>query len=147
MWVGASPGSAGGGIKTSTVVVLLLLFRSLLRGRPRVEVFGRTIEAQSVNKAIMVSIVSALIVIGFLSLFLWIEPDLGFERVFFESVSAFGTVGLSSGVTTQLGLSARVLMVFLMLAGRIGPLTLALAVGRRRPAVPVHYPEGRVIVG
>ncbi|MCZ6779884.1 MAG: TrkH family potassium uptake protein [Acidobacteria bacterium] len=147
MWVGAAPGSTGGGVKISTVVVLILLFRSLLRGRPQVEVFGRTIGAETVNKAIAVALVSGIIVAVFLSLFLWMEPDLGFDRVLFESVSAFGTVGLSTGVTPQLGLTARVLMIFLMLAGRLGPLTLALAVGRSRSVVPVHYPEGKVIVG
>ncbi len=147
MWVGASPGSTGGGVKISTVVVLILLFRSLLRGRPQVEVFGRTIGGETVNKAIAVALVSGIVVAVFFSLFLSLEPDLGFDRLLFESVSAFGTVGLSTGVTPQLGLTARVLMVFLMLAGRIGPLTLALAVGRSRAVIPVHYPEGKIIVG
>ncbi len=147
MWIGASPGSTGGGIKTSTLMVLLLLFRSLLRGRPRVEVFGRTIETETVNRAIVVSLASGIIVVGFLLLFLWLEPGLGFNRVLFESVSAFGTVGLSTGITPQLGVATRVLLAVLMLAGRLGPLTLALAVGRRRQYAAVRYPEGKVIVG
>lgn len=147
MWIGGSPGSTAGGVKTSTVAVLLLLFRALLRGRPRVEAFERSVDQVTIHKAIVVGLVSGIIVAAFLGGLLWLEPALGFERVLFEVVSAFGTVGLSTGITPLLGVPARVLVAALMLAGRVGPLTLALAVGRRRQAAPVAYPVGRVIVG
>ncbi len=147
MWIGGSSGSTAGGIKTSTIAVLMLLFRALLRGRQQVEAFGRSLDPSVIHKAVTVSLVSGIIVATFLGAILWLEPALDFEDLLFEVVSAFGTVGLSTGVTPQLGLPARLLVAGLMLAGRVGPLSLALAVGRRRQAVPVAYPEGRVLVG
>jgi trk system potassium uptake protein TrkH len=147
MWIGGSPGSTAGGIKTSTAAVLWLMFRAIARGRPEVEVAGRTLDPVTLNRAVAVCLVSGIIVAGFVAGLLIAEPHLGFDRLLFEAVSAFGTVGLSTGITPQLGTPARLLVAALMFAGRVGPLTLALATGRRAPALPVRYPQGRVIVG
>jgi trk system potassium uptake protein TrkH len=147
MWIGGSPGSTAGGIKTSTAAVLWLMFRALVRGRSEVEVSGRTLDPLTLHRAVAVSLVSGIIVAVFVAGLLLAEPHLGFDRLLFEAVSAFGTVGLSTGITPQLGPPARLLVVALMFAGRVGPLTLALAAGRRPRPLPVRFPQGRVIVG
>jgi trk system potassium uptake protein TrkH len=146
MFIGAAPASTGGGIKTSTLAVLLLTVRSFLGVRPEVEVFGRRIPALVVQKAIAITLVSALLLVVALVFLLAAEPH-GFTPLAFESVSAFGTVGLSTGVTAALTPQGRAAIILLMFLGRIGPLTLALAVGVRARPVRYRHPEGHILVG
>jgi trk system potassium uptake protein TrkH len=146
MFIGAAPASTGGGIKTSTLAVLLLAVRSFLRVRAEVEVFGRRVPALVVQKAIAITLVSGLLLVVMLVFLLAVEPH-GFAPLAFESVSAFGTVGLSTGVTAALTLKGRLAIIMLMFLGRIGPLTLALAVGVRARPVRYRHPEGHILVG
>ncbi len=147
MFVGASPGSTGGGIKTTTLVLLLGALRATLLGRERVEAFGRTIPPRTVNKAIAIASLSFVACLVAALLLLATQDALTSEEVLFEVVSAFGTVGLSLGATTKLDALGRVVITVLMFVGRVGPLTLTLALARRGATAEVRYPEGKVIVG
>ncbi|MFH1008822.1 MAG: TrkH family potassium uptake protein [Candidatus Latescibacterota bacterium] len=146
MFVGAAPGSTGGGIKVSTVAVLLLSLKTMLQERRDIEVFRRTIPQPVVYKSIAVTIVS-LLLLGSLFSLLLVSQDGKFVDLLFEAVSAFGTVGLSVGVTPQLNAAGRVIIMLLMFIGRLGPLTLAFAVGRRSRRSYLRYPQGRVMIG
>jgi len=146
MFIGASPGSTGGGIKTTTLGVLVLSVRSMLLGRREVEVAGRTIPQGVVYKATSIVVISFAVVVLFLILLLYTE-EAPFLDLLFETVSAFGTVGLSMGATPSLTTPGKLAIILLMFTGRIGPLTLALAVGERTRRATYHYPDGRMMVG
>lgn len=131
MFVGGSPGSCAGGIKTTTFAVVVATMRAELVGRDP-QIGGREISAGTIRRAIAVISLSAAIVFV-CTLALSVSEDLPFLAVAFESVSAFATVGLSTGITPQLGATAKLILVLTMFIGRVGPLTIALAVSRRRP--------------
>ncbi|MFH1312285.1 MAG: potassium transporter TrkG [Candidatus Eisenbacteria bacterium] len=146
MFIGASPGGTGGGIKTSTIAVMVATIRSILRGRPSVEVFKRAIPQDVVNKAICVVILSlGLILISVIIISVAEEQPL--TEVLFESVSAFGTVGLSRGLTRDLTTTSKIVIILTMFFGRIGPLTLGLAIRQRMRDSSYSYPAERVMIG
>ena len=149
MFIGASPGSTGGGIKTVTVAILLSNLWAMLRRRTRVEAMRRTITEETVRRALAVVSMAALIMSLLILLLAVTERGRGFafEDICFEAFSAFGTVGLSRGITPGLSGWGRIVIVFGMFIGRIGPLTLALAVyGQQRPA-RYEYPAETVMIG
>jgi len=154
MFVGASPGSCGGGIKTTTFAALAVLGISRLRGQERPQLFHRTISEGSTGKAVSIVIISALVVI--IATMIILMTELGelphplsrgkFLELFFEVVSAFGTVGLSTGVTAGLSMAGKLIITFVMFAGRLGPLMVAMAVSRHS-APRFHYAEENIMVG
>jgi trk system potassium uptake protein len=146
MFIGASPGSTGGGIKTTTFGILALSVRAMLMGRNEVEAYGRTIPQNTVLKAIAIAFISLAILGGFLAMLLSVET-IPFLPLMFEAVSAFGTVGLSTGITPNLTPMSKVLSCVLMFIGRLGPLTLAIAVGEKNIKGLYRYPDGKVMVG
>lgn len=146
MFIGASPGSTGGGIKTSTFATLLLTVRSMARRKSRVEVFKRTIPRMVTYQALCVGIL-ALGWISISTLFLSLTEKAPFINILFEDLSAFGTVGLSRGITRNLTSAGKIIIILTMLIGRIGPLTLALAIGGRRVSEPYEYPEEKIMIG
>ncbi len=148
MFIGASPGSTGGGVKTTTFAILLQSVKATLQGKRHVQFFERTIPAQTVVKSIAIFIVSLIIVSLCILLMMRVEPDKNFLALFFEVVSAFGTVGLSLGITPFLTAVGKFALVVLMFIGRVGPLTLVLAVGSK-VILPnrVDYPDGKVLIG
>jgi trk system potassium uptake protein TrkH len=151
MFIGASPGSTGGGIKTTTAAVLFQAMRSTFRGRTEVEFFHRTIPPLVVRRALALAVLSLLLLLVTTTALLCVEKQAsgprGFEKLAFEAVSAFGTVGLSAGATPELTDSGKLLITMLMFIGRIGPLTMALLlIGDARPAT-YRYPETRIMVG
>ena len=146
MFIGASPGSTGGGIKTSTFAVLIFTIKSLVKGKERVEAFKRTIPKMVVYQALCV-VILALGWIGISTLLLSFTEKASFLNVLFEDLSAFGTVGLSRGLTPHLSTVGRVIIILTMLVGRTGPLTLALAIGGRKAAELYEYPEERIVIG
>ncbi|HIE03920.1 MAG TPA: Trk family potassium uptake protein, partial [Candidatus Latescibacteria bacterium] len=146
MFVGASPGGTGGGIKTTTLGILVLSVRAALRGRGEVEAFGRAIPPRLVYRAVAIAVVGLGLLGTFAALLLATQEGRQ-VGVMFEAVSAFGTVGLSTGVTPNLTPLGRVLVVVLMFAGRLGPLTITLAI-RERPYEGVRrLPSARVMTG
>jgi len=146
MFIGASPGGTGGGIKTSTIAVLFLTLRSLVAGGADVEVRGRSLSRDTIRRAtgITIGAVSALSLVFGLLL---VTEQLPFLNLLFEAVSAFGTVGLSTGITPHLSVPGKLSIILLMYVGRLGPLTLALAMRSRLSRLPIEYPQARVIVG
>jgi len=146
MFIGASPGSTGGGIKTTTLGLLLSAIWSYAKGREDVEIKNRRIPTEQVYKALCVAFLSGFLVIA-VTLFLNLTEKAGFLPVLFETVSAFGTVGLSMNVTPTLSDTGRVLVILTMFAGRLGPLTLVYALARRRQKSIVHHPVEKILIG
>lgn len=146
MFIGASPGSTGGGIKTTTAAVSVMALRAMLRGREEVELLGRRMPSSIVSRSLSMVLVAVMVVGIFLTLLLATQ-EIRFESLFFEVVSAFGTVGLSMDTTPLLDSTGKLLIIFVMYVGRIGPLTLALAVGERRVAQGYTLPKGRIAIG
>ncbi|AZI43465.1 potassium transporter KtrB [Deinococcus psychrotolerans] len=148
MFIGANPGSTGGGIKTSTFFVMMMAAISLVRGRSDLAVFGRRVDRATIVRAMTVGLLSmGLVNTGFLLLLIANKDNnLSFERLFFETVSAFGTAGLSMNATTLLNANQEIIVSVLMYLGRIGPLTFAVAFGNRVKSEPVKYPPERDIL-
>ncbi|HQN00695.1 MAG TPA: potassium transporter TrkG [Candidatus Hydrogenedentes bacterium] len=146
MFLGASPGSTGGGIKTTTVVCLWAAVVTSLRNRPHVELHRRTIPTETVYKAFTVLCLSLGVVIVF-TLVLLVTETKPFMDVLFETVSAFGTVGLSTGVTSELSSAGRIAIMMLMFIGRLGPLTVTYAMLPTHARVNYKYAEERIMIG
>jgi trk system potassium uptake protein TrkH len=154
MFVGGSPGSTAGGIKTSTAAILFGILISRARGMRHATLFRRTVPERVVGEAIAIVLLSMAVVMGMTFVLQWTElHDLAhpgvrgdFLSLNFEAVSAFGTVGLSMGDTPGLTSASKLVIIVLMFIGRLGPLTLAVALGRRR-RVEYQYAEEEVLVG
>ncbi len=147
MFVGASPGSTGGGVKTSTFGVVLAFVRSRIAARESVHLFFRNIPQENIVRAFTL-IALSMNLIFFSSLIIFInQPQLLMRDVFFEVFSGFGTVGLSLGITPQLSFLSKMVIIITMYAGRIGPLTLLYAFSRRRALGKFEYVEERVMIG
>jgi trk system potassium uptake protein TrkH len=145
MFVGAAPGSTGGGVKVTTVAVLLGVVRAIGSGRSAVVFFGRRIADEIVYRAIgIVTIFTAGLAAGATVLF--VLEDIAFRSLLFETFSALGTVGLSLGATGELGAAGKLVVVILMFLGRTGPLSLAVVLGER-DTPNVEYPPNRILVG
>lgn len=155
MFIGASPGSTGGGVKTTTVGVLLAVVIARLRSRRQISFFGRGIDASTVAAAVVVLIMAMVMIAGGVFMISAIEHGSGgggearsrFLVEAFDVVSAFGTVGLSTGVTPELSPRSWLVLVALMFGGRIGPLTLGLALAGRRPRVEPRFVEEDMMIG
>ena len=147
MFIGASPGSTGGGIKTTTFGTILALIRSILKGKTEVEIFHRTIPQDIILKALTILIMALGIVILGTAALLCTEP-FSLMQILFEEVSAFGTVGLSTGITADLSGPGKLIVSLTMFLGRVGPLTLAFALTERmRKKSQLKFPEERITVG
>jgi len=147
MFVGASPGSTGGGIKTTTAAIFFQAMRSAFRRRPEVELFGRTVPRSTIRRCIALVTCSLLLLLVSTVALTSVEPKKPFEGLVFEQVSAFGTVGLSTGITAALSDAGKLIILALMFAGRIGPLTLMFSLlGEGRPA-RYKYPNTHIMVG
>lgn len=146
MFIGGGSAGTAGGVKVATVVILLLLVVAVVRGRPDSEAFGRRICDAAQRQAITVLVLgSAMVVLG--TIVILRMTELPTDKVIFEVISAFGTVGLSTGITAELPPAGQLMLVLLMYVGRVGTITLAtsLALGERR--MPYRYPEEHPIVG
>jgi trk system potassium uptake protein TrkH len=155
MFVGASPGSTGGGIKTTTLGLLVALLVARWRGHGRARLFHRTIPHAVMDRALALTMMAwALTTVAIFALALAESHGVPFDAarprfvaLMFEAVSAFGTVGLSTGITASLGPAAKVILIVLMFVGRVGPLTLVMAVGARKESGRFRYAEENVMVG
>lgn len=155
MFVGAAPGSVGGGIKVTTFGILIALVFSRLKARDTVNIMKRTVPDEIVSRSLSIMFVSVQIIVIFTMVLLYTESGGPtsplhremFMRIMFETVSAFGTVGLSAGATGHLSEFGKVAITLLMLIGRLGPLTITLAVGRRVARGRFQYSEENVMVG
>ncbi len=146
MYIGASPSSTGGGIKTTTAGIIAASVFSFVRGKKEVELFHRHVTQASIAKAVAVAVISAgLIIVVTLAMTLTEQAPL--VNILFEVTSAFGTVGLSTGITPNLSAAGKLLLIFTMFAGRVGTLTLVLSLALKKQNGILHYPEGKVIIG
>jgi trk system potassium uptake protein TrkH len=147
MFIGASPGSTGGGIKTTTFGLLAACVWSQSRGKEDTEIFRRRIPTEQVTKALAVTLLSGCLV-TVVTLLLSLSETAGFLTVLFEVVSAFGTVGLSMGLTPHLTRLGRCLIIGTMFSGRVGPLTAMIALAQSaRPNNRVRRIDDRVLIG
>lgn len=146
MWVGASPGSTGGGIKTSTFAIAILNFISLAKGKQNIEVFKSEISQKSVNRAFATIILSFIII--FIAFFTvsFFDRDKGLLNILFECVSAFGTVGLSRGITASLSDPSKSVLIATMFIGRVSMLTILIALSRRIAHHKYRYPTEEVLI-
>ncbi|MEN8223289.1 MAG: TrkH family potassium uptake protein [Acidobacteriota bacterium] len=147
MFIGASPGSTGGGIKTTSAGLVFAYFKSRLKGRENVNLFYRTIPQRNYEKAFLMIIISFVFISLSLMLIFSFETSFNFSELLFEVVSAFGTVGLSLGITSELSLGSKIVIMVTMFIGRIGPLTLLLAMSRKESKAVFDYPEANIMTG
>jgi trk system potassium uptake protein len=147
MFIGASPGGTGGGIKTTTVRVLTSCTKSILQGKEEVILYERKIATSLVLKAVGVFIGSISTVIVATTLIALTDPEVSFIQILFETMSAFATVGLSTGITGSVTTAAKLILIVTMYIGRVGILLLMSSIlGDPRPS-RVHYPEENLLVG
>ena len=148
MFIGGSPGSTAGGIKTTTMAILILSIVAVIRGREDTELFNRRLSRDLINRALTVFGIAISLVIFVTFLLTIIESNKKFLDIFFETISAFGTVGLSTGITGDLSTLGKIIISLTMFSGRVGPLTVIVALAQRRKRkVLIRYPEGKISVG
>ena len=145
MFVGASPGSTGGGIKTTTLFALLVALRSTATNTKR-QAFRRRISDEVVSKAFTIAAMAILLVLLVTLLLSFLEPEFSLGQLLFEAVSAFATVGLSAGVTPGLCAASRVILILTMFIGRLGPLTAATLLIYKNTST-VQYTEEDLVIG
>jgi len=146
MFIGGGSAGTAGGIKVTTFALLAFVIAAEIRGEPSVHVMGRRLSAQVQRQALTVALLGVGLVITS-TLFLLVITDYPLDAVLFEATSAFGTVGLSTGITATIPTSGQLLLVALMFIGRLGPITLASALALRERARRYELPEERPIVG
>jgi trk system potassium uptake protein TrkH len=149
MFIGGSPGSTAGGVKTATVVVVFMTVVSVARGREDTEIFKRRINKHLVYKAFAIAAISLTLVIVVTMILSITEPGgVPFEHLFYEATSAFATVGLSLGLTANLTIGGKIIIILTMYAGRVGPLTIILALANKKfKSGNIKYPEGKILIG
>jgi trk system potassium uptake protein TrkH len=149
MFIGGSPGSTAAGIKTATIGILFAAVISVLRGEKDTELFKRRIPEVIIKKALVVVLMAIFIVIT-ITMILTTTEKAAFMEILFEVVSAFGTVGLSLGITSELSTIGKVAIIFTMFIGRLGPLTIGFAISRKQlqnDKKHFRYPKDNIMVG
>lgn len=148
MFIGGSPGSTAGGVKTTTVGIMVLTILMVIRGKDEIEFSFRRISKDTANKALAIFGIVLTIALTIITLLTITEPNLEFIDIVFEVFSALGTVGLSTGITSSLSTVGKLIIAIAMFFGRVGPLTMVIALTQRgRRKALVRYPEGKVSVG
>lgn len=147
MFVGGSPGSTAGGVKTTTLGIVIFTLISVLRGRQDAEVYKRRISQSVVFKAMAIFMLGITIVIIGVMILSITEIGASFETILYEVISAFGTVGLSQGLTPTLSSVGKVTIAIIMYLGRVGPLTVMLALAGKQEKINYKYPEGKILIG
>ena len=147
MFIGAAPGSTGGGIKVTTAGILVMTVISVIRGKQDTEIFKKRIGRDLVYRALAITLISLTLVICVTMVLSITEVGASFEYILYETTSAFGTVGLTLGLTPKLSLIGKLLLSFTMYCGRVGVLTIALALAKNIGAASIKYPEDKILVG
>lgn len=146
MFIGASPGSTGGGIKTTTFMILVGAVISMIRGRNDLVLFRYRMTQERIFKAVTITMLALFLIIA-VAMILSTTEDASFLSILFETTSAFATVGLSTGLTLDLTDIGKVILCFVMFTGRLGLLTLAYALGPKKGKELYRHPEGKMIIG
>lgn len=148
MFIGASPGSTGGGIKTVTTIVILMYVFSVITGKDSTVAFKKRIDPKTIYKSFVVAVISTILLMSVTFVLTLTEAPVSFIRLLFEATSAFGTVGLSTNLTPTLSPVGKFIILLLMFIGRVGPVTLALALTiRAQEKALIKYPEEKLFVG
>lgn len=147
MFIGGSPGSTAGGLKTSTFGIILCTAISVIKGKENADIFGRTIPRGLQLKAVTLLIIGMGLVTTVTMALTIAEPNEAFLDVLYEATSAFGTVGLTTGVTQKLSEPGKIIIIMLMYLGRVGPLTVVMALISRKKGTNYKYPEGKILIG
>lgn len=146
MFIGASPSSAGGGIRTTTFALVIIFIITYARGGKNIRIFGREVYNEDLLKAVTVAFMAGIILIGAVLLMLVIEPT-PLIKLLFEATSAFGTVGLSLGITSDLSALSKIILMVLMFIGRVGIITFLLIFNKNKESGNYHYPKEKMIIG
>ncbi len=146
MFVGGSPASTGGGIKTTTIAVIFAAIWSLIRGRDDVVIFQRTVPPVVIFRALSIFFVSAAVV-ALTAMLLCLIDSISMEKILFEAVSMFATVGLPTGTVNDMSTGSRLFIIVVMLMGRIGIISFAMALVMRKKKDKIRYPEDKFIIG
>lgn len=147
MFIGGSPGSTAGGMKTTTLAVIAISTFNGIRRRQSKGVFGRRLEDDAIHKASSVAFTNITLALVGIVLICAIQPSLNVSDIIFEVVSAIGTVGMTAGVTRELVTASRIVIIFLMYCGRVGSISFALALMEPRTAPPVKNPKEKITIG
>ncbi len=147
MFIGGSPGSTAGGVKTTSMVVLLFYAVAMVLNREDINLFGRRLTNEVVKKANAVVIINASLSFVATVIIMTLQPLLNFEDVLFEVLSAIGTAGMTVGITRELNIISRVIIIVLMYCGRLGSLSFALVFAQKKSALAVRQPQEKIIVG
>jgi Trk-type K+ transport system membrane component len=146
MFIGGGPAGTAGGLKITTFAVLFFILVTEVQGGTAVNIFGKRLSRSVHRQAITIVLLAVALVIGS-TMALMLMTDFGLDRLLFETISAFATVGLSTGITASLPPAGQLLLVFLMFIGRLGPVTLASALALRSRPVMYEFPKERPLIG
>ncbi|MFA9378169.1 MAG: TrkH family potassium uptake protein [Lachnotalea sp.] len=146
MFIGGSPGSTAGGIKTTTVVVLIIYLRANIKKINGCNIFGRRLDDDTIKKASAVLCTNLLLAVV-ATMMVASSQHLALTDVLFEVISAIGTVGMSTGITRDLNTLSRIIIIFLMYCGRVGSLSFALSIGSNKKTIPVSQPVEHITIG
>lgn len=146
MFIGAAPGSTGGGIKITTFAILVGAGIAMIRGKEDVVMFRHRLPKESILRATTIAMMGVFVVIA-VTMILSTTQDHHFLKILFETTSAFGTVGLSMGLTTDLTFFGKIMIMIMMFVGRLGALSLAYALQPKKQKEPFRYPEGKITIG
>jgi trk system potassium uptake protein TrkH len=149
MFIGGSPGSTAGGLKTTTFAIMLLSIIAMFKGSEEINFAHRRISKEAVTRSLGIVFISTIWIVTMSLLLTVFEPNQSLEMIMFESLSAFGTVGLSLGLTPTLSIMGKVILAIMMFFGRLGPLTIVLALSNKASNSGrdlLRYPEGKIMV-
>lgn len=147
MFIGGSPGGTAGGVKTTTFGIIIFTLIAVLKGRSDVEIFKKKLSQSTVYKAIAIFFLGLTIVVIGVMILSINEIGATFEEIVYEVLSAFGTVGLTMGITPGLQSISKVTLILIMYMGRVGPLTVMLALSNKQEKINIKYPEGKLLIG
>lgn len=148
MFIGASPGSTGGGIKTSTAFLIVMTVVAVVQGKDDTEIYQKRINKSFVYRALAITMLSFILVVV-VTMVLSISQNGDFMEYLYEATSAFATVGLTLGLTAKLTLVGKIILIFTMYAGRVGPLTITMAIAHKQQTTAnlIKYPEDKILIG
>lgn len=146
MWIGASPGSTGGGIKTTSFALVILKIYAMITGKDRVEIFRKQVSEESISRAFVSALLSAFLILTATFILTITEKTFELVDIFFEVVSAFGTVGLSRGITADLTIFGKLIIIMMMFIGRVGPLVFSFAIFGKIEKRKYEYQKENVLV-
>ena len=147
MFVGGSPGSTAGGIKTTTFAVLIIFVYSTMTNKSEANAFNRRFDSKTIKKACSVFLINFIFIIISSFIIFNDQPHLPMQDTFFEIFSALGTVGISTGITRVLSMTSKITIILLMYCGRVGSLTLALSLSKKKKISNCKNPVEKISIG